>query len=119
MTLRVLIEFVPQIEGDERRELARAEIHGARIEDMVGDYSLTVSEGPNPLADTPAWSAAGDILNHDRAQTVWALAEKVCMFGLIAASHYGSAPDLVKIVGPGGGHGVGEVTRDPRGGPSV
>ena len=54
MTLRVLVEFVPDFEGDEQRELACAEIHGARIAGMVGDYSLTVREGSNPLADTPS-----------------------------------------------------------------
>ena len=96
--LRVLVEFVPDFEGDERRELACAEIHGARIAGMVGDYSLTVREGSNPLADTPAWAVSGDILGHDRAQTVWALVEKISMFALMAASHHGSAPDLVKIV---------------------
>ena len=100
--LRVLVEFVPDFEGDEveRRELARAEIRGARIDGMTGDYSLVVREGSNPLANTPAWAASGEILNHDRAQTVWALAEKVCVFGMMAASHQGLVPDLVKIVGP-------------------
>ena len=94
--LRVLVEFVPDVEGDERRELACAEIHGARIAGMVGDYSLVVREGPNPLADTQAWAAAGDILGHDRAQTVWALADKVCVFAMMAASHQGPVPDLVR-----------------------
>jgi len=96
--LRVLVEFVPDLEGDERRELACAEIHGARIAGMVGDYSLVVREGPNPLADTRAWAAAGDILGHDRAQTVWSLADKVCVFAMMAASHQGPVPDLVEIV---------------------
>lgn len=98
--LRVLVEFVPDFEDDdmERRELACAEIRGARIEGMIGDYSLTFREGPNPLANTPAWAAAGDILSHDRAQTVWALVEKISMLALMAASRHGSAPDLVKIV---------------------
>src|SRR5664279_2678503 len=84
LMLRVLVEFVPDFEGDERRELACAEIHGARIAGMVGDYSLTVREGSNPLADTPAWAVSGDILGHDRAQTVWALVEKISMFALMA-----------------------------------
>jgi hypothetical protein len=95
MTLRVLVEFVPDFEGDEQRELARAEIHGARISGMIGDYSLIVREGSNPLADTRAWTAAGDILGHDRAQTVWALVNKVSMFGWLAATRNGSpAKDL-------------------------
>jgi hypothetical protein len=100
LMLRVLVELVPDFGGDARRELACAEIHGARIAGMVGDYSLVVREGPNPLADTQPWTAAGDILGHDRAQTVWALAEKVCMFAMMAASHQGPVSDLVKIVRP-------------------
>lgn len=90
MTLRVLVEFVPDFEGDERRELACAEIHGARIAGMAGDYSFTVRERTNPLAETPAWAMAGDILGHDRAQTVWALVNKVSMFGWLAATKNGS-----------------------------
>jgi hypothetical protein len=91
--LRILVEFVPDFEGDRQHELACAEIRSARIDGMTGDYSLVVR-----VANTPAWAAAGDIINHDRAQTVWALVEKISMFALIAASHHGSAPDLVKIV---------------------
>lgn len=98
--LRVLIEFVPDDDGvGEQRELACAEIRAAGIDDMVGNYSLVVREGPNPLADSQPWAAAGEILNHNRAQTVWALAEKICLFGLMAASHQGHATDSVKICG--------------------
>jgi hypothetical protein len=131
--LRVLVEFVPDFEGDERRELACAEICGARIRGMVGDYSLVVREGPNPLAGTQAWTAAGDLIGHDRAQSVWSLAEKVCMFAIMAASHQGSVSDLVKIIAPeslpesvagrlrqiadGGDPLVAELTKDLKGCP--
>ena len=101
--LRVLVEFVPDIEDDdmEKRELACAEIRGARIEGMTADYSLVVREGSNPLANTPAWETAGDIINHDRAQTVWALVNKVSMFGWLAATRNGSpARDLRIVAGP-------------------
>ncbi len=98
--LRVLIEFVPDFEG-EQRELARAEIRGARIEGMTADYSLIVREGSNPLAKTPAWETAGDIIDHDRAQTVWALVNKVSMFGWLAATRKGSpVQDLRIVAGP-------------------
>ena len=99
--LRVLVEFVPDFEGGEERELACAEIRGARIEGMTADYSLVVREGSNPLAKTPAWETAGDIINHDRAQTVWALVNKVSMFGWLAATRNGSpAHDLRIVAGP-------------------
>jgi hypothetical protein len=99
--LRVLVEFVPNFEGGEQRELACAEIRGARIEGMTADYSLVVREGSNPLANTLAWAAAGDIINHDRAQTVWALVNKVSMFGWLAATRNGSlAQDLRIAAGP-------------------
>lgn len=101
--LRVLIEFVPDLEGDDvkQRELACAEIRGARIEGMTADYSLVVREGPNPLANTPAWTASGDILHHDRAQTVWALVNKVSIFAWLAATRKGSpAHDLRIVAGP-------------------
>ena len=94
----VLVEFVPDFEGGEQRELACAEIRGARIEGMTADYSLVVREGPNPLANTPAWETAGDIINHDRAQTVWALVNKVSMFGWLAATRNGSPADDLRIV---------------------
>lgn len=103
--LRILIEFVPDLGGDDvqQRELACAEVRGARIEGMTADYSLVVREGSNPFANTPAWAMAGDISNHDRAQTVWALVNKVSMFGWLAATRNGSpAQDLRIVSGPEG-----------------
>ena len=98
--LRILIEFVPDLEDDDikPRELACAEIRGARIEGMTADYSLVVREGPNPLANTPAWAAAGDIINHTRAQTVWALVNKVSILGWLTATKNGSPADDLRIV---------------------
>jgi hypothetical protein len=41
---------------------------------------VSVTEGHNPLTNTPPWSRRGYVLQHDRRTSVWALVAKVAMW---------------------------------------
>jgi hypothetical protein len=43
----------------------------------VSDYAVSVTEGYNPVTDTPPWSQRGHVFQHDRTTSVWALIAKV------------------------------------------
>ena len=64
--------------------------------DKISDYSVEVQEGPNPVADTPAWDADGTITGHDREQTVWTLVHAAALFALTQAPK----SDVRLVAGP-------------------
>ena len=75
--LRITVEIWPGGEKLFRRTLAIADI--GNISDLAdtSDYAIRVKENDNPIAGAQAWSAEGQILQHDRRASVWALVEKV------------------------------------------
>jgi hypothetical protein len=75
--LRVTVEIWPG--GDETRARSLAIANIANISDLadVSDYAVVVSEGHNPIANTPPWSQRGHVFQHDRRTSVWALIAKV------------------------------------------
>jgi hypothetical protein len=75
--LRVTIEIWPR--GDKARAHTIATADVANVSDLsyVSDYALSATEQYNPVADTPAWSQCGHVLQHDRRASVWALVAKV------------------------------------------
>lgn len=68
--LKVIVELWPLGSKEDRREISRAEIwnntHG---------YTYIISE-PRPFGGEPQ-TDEGNINDHDRKQSVWALIEKV------------------------------------------
>ena len=44
------------------------------------DYSVSVTEGLNPVTNTPPWSQRGHVFQHDRRTSVWALIAKVAIW---------------------------------------
>jgi hypothetical protein len=75
--LRVTIEILPGGNKEHARAIAVADI--ANISDLseVSDYAVSVTERYNPVANSPAWSRRGFILQHARRASVWALVAKV------------------------------------------
>jgi hypothetical protein len=75
--LRLTIEILPG--GDATRACAIAVAIVANISDLseVSDYAVSVTEQYNPVAHSPAWSCEGQILQHHRRTSVWALIAKV------------------------------------------
>ena len=74
--MRIVVELVPGGYEDMKRELARAHLANRSALADVSDYRIIAREGANPLADKPAWEAVGNVVGHDRNQTVWTLVEK-------------------------------------------
>lgn len=74
--LRIRVELVPGGREHLKHEVARAELGNLSHLAARSDYSISASEGPNPTACTEAWASRGNILGHDREQTVWRLVEK-------------------------------------------
>lgn len=93
--LRIIVELVPGGIG-RPRELARAMLGNLSMLDKISDYSVMVREGPNPIADTPAWEADGTITGHDREQTVWTLVHAAALFALTQAPK----SDVRLVAGP-------------------
>ena len=75
--LRVTIEIRPG--GDKTRARAIAIANVANVSDLaeVSDYAVNVTEGENPISNTPPWSRRGYVFQHDRSSSVWALVAKV------------------------------------------
>jgi len=75
--LRVTVEIWPG--GDESRACAVAIANVANVSDLanVSDYVVSVSEGHNPVTNSPSWSRSGYVFSHDRRTSVWALVAKV------------------------------------------
>jgi hypothetical protein len=75
--LRITVEVWPG--GDKTRARAIATANVANVSDLadVSDYAVSVTEGHNPVSNTPAWSQRGHLFQHDRATSVWALIAKV------------------------------------------
>jgi hypothetical protein len=75
--LRITVEVWPG--GDKTRARAIATANVANVSDLadVSDYDVSVTEGHNPLTNTPAWSQRGRLFQHDRRASVWALIAKV------------------------------------------
>ena len=46
----------------------------------VSDYVVSVSEGHNPVTNTPSWSQRGYLYQHDRRTSVWALIAKLAIW---------------------------------------
>ena len=78
--LRVTVEIWPG--GDKARAHAVAIANVANVSDLanVSDYAVSVSEGYNPVTNTPPWSQRGQIYEHDRRTSVWALIAKVAVW---------------------------------------
>ena len=78
--LRVTVEIWPG--GDKTRARAVAIANVANLSDLadVSDYAVSVTEGHNPVTDTPAWSQRGNLFQHDRRTSVWALVAKVAIW---------------------------------------
>ena len=75
--LHITVEIWPG--GDKSRARAIAIANVANLSDLadVSDYAVSVSEGHNPVTNTPPWSQRGHIFQHDRKTSVWALITKV------------------------------------------
>jgi hypothetical protein len=78
--LRITVEIWPG--GDETRAHAVAIANVANLSDLVdvSDYAVSVSEGHNPVTNTPPWSQRGYVFQHDRRTSVWALIAKVAVW---------------------------------------
>jgi hypothetical protein len=78
--LRVTVEIWPG--GDKTRARAVAIANVANVSDLanVSDCAVSVSEGYNPVIDTPPWSQRGHVYQHDRRTSVWALVAKVAVW---------------------------------------
>jgi len=68
--LRIPVEIWPG--GDKARARAVAIANVANVSDLaeVSDYPVSVTEGHNPLTNTPAWSQRGHLFQHDRITSV-------------------------------------------------
>jgi hypothetical protein len=75
--LRVTVEIWPS--GDKTRARAVAIANVANLAD-VSDYAVSVTEGHNPVTNTPPWSQHGSVFQHDRRTSVWALVAKVAIW---------------------------------------
>ena len=78
--LRVTVEIWPG--RDKTRAHAVAIANVANLSDLadVSDYAVSVTEGHNPVTNTPPWSQRGQIYEHDRRTSVWALIAKVAVW---------------------------------------
>jgi hypothetical protein len=78
--LRITVEIWPG--GDKTRAHAVAVANVANLSDLadVSDYAVSVSEGHNPVTNTPPWSQRGHVVQHDRRTSVWALIAKVAIW---------------------------------------
>jgi hypothetical protein len=78
--LRITVEIWPG--GDKTRARAVAIANVANLSDLadVSDYAVSVTEGPNPVINTPPWSQRGQLFKHDRRTSVWALIAKVAIW---------------------------------------
>ena len=78
--LRITAEIWPG--GDETRAHAVAIANVANLSDLadVSDYAVSVTEGHNPVTNTPPWSQRGYVFQHDRRTSVWALIAKVAVW---------------------------------------
>jgi hypothetical protein len=86
--LRVTVEIWPG--GDKTRARALAIANVANVSHLadVSDYAVFVSEGHNPVTNTPPWSQRGHVFQHDRRASVWALIAKIAIW---AADEAGKA----------------------------
>jgi hypothetical protein len=75
--LRVTVEIWPGGDKERARVLATADVGNVSELADKSDYVVIVTEGQNPLANTPPWSRRGCIFQHDRRTSVWALVAKV------------------------------------------
>ena len=73
--IRIIIEIIPGGVG-KARELAQAVL--GNVSDLAdrSDYAIRAREGANRLTGAPAWDSRGNILGHNRNQTVWRLIER-------------------------------------------
>lgn len=77
--IRILVQLVPGGNEARTRELGRAvlaNLSEAGSAPTHSDYGIYAEEGPNPLADLPAWRSRGLVARYDRRQSVWRLVEK-------------------------------------------
>jgi hypothetical protein len=83
--LVIKVELWPGGYEGMKRTLAKAHIGNVSNLADVSNYVVSVSEGPNPIAGAPAWSARGRIDGHDRQQSVWALVAKTATWAAAEA----------------------------------
>jgi hypothetical protein len=88
--LRVTVEIWPG--GDETRARAVAIANVANVSDLadVSDYAVSVTEGHNPVTNSPSWSRRGCVFNHDRRTSVWTLVAKVATWAVEEPGKIGS-----------------------------
>jgi hypothetical protein len=74
--LRITVDLVPGGFEPLSRKIATMQI--ANLSDLadLSDYAIEATEGPNPLTKTGARRAHGNVLAHERRQSVWALIAK-------------------------------------------
>ncbi len=82
--LRITIEIIPGGVG-RPRELAQALL--GNVSDLAdrSNYQIAAREDDNKLAGRRAWEARGLINDHDRNQSVWALAAKAAAWAAAEA----------------------------------
>lgn len=87
--LRITVEIWPG--GDKTRARAVAIANVANLSDLadVSDYAVSVTEGHNPVTNTPSWSQRGSVFRHDRRTSVWALVAKVAIWAAEEAGKTG------------------------------
>ena len=78
--LRVTVEIWPG--GDKTCARAVAIANVANLSDLadVSDHAVSVTEGHNPVTNTPPWSQRGSVFAHDRRASVWTLVAKVAIW---------------------------------------
>ena len=83
--LQITVEIWPG--GDQTRARAVAIANVANVTDLgdVSDYALSVTEGHNPVTNTPPWTQRGHLFQHDRRTSVWALVAKVAIWAAAEA----------------------------------
>jgi hypothetical protein len=83
--LVIKVELWPGGYEGMKRTLAKAHVGNVSNLATVSDYVVSVSEGANPITETPAWTARGRIDGHDRQQSVWALVAKTAAWAAAEA----------------------------------
>jgi hypothetical protein len=84
--LRVVIEICPGGDVSVARPIATAVI--ANVSDLadISEYSVSATEGHNPITMAASWACTGRIIGHDRRTSVWELIAKVASWAAEEAS---------------------------------
>jgi hypothetical protein len=87
--LRVTVEIWPGGDKTQARAIAIANV--ANVSDLadVSDYAVSITEGHNPITNSPPRSRRGYVFQHDRRNSVWALVAKVAAWAADEAEKTG------------------------------